>query len=54
MFAGQLTTLSRGPVIGTLAAITLWTLWARPLSARWRVTVFVVVVGAARSHWRAR
>ena len=44
MFCGQLTTLSRGPVIGSLAAITLWTLWARPLSARWRVGVFVVVV----------
>jgi len=45
MFVGQLTTISRGPVLGTLVAIALWALWARPVSARWRVATLVIVVG---------
>lgn len=45
MFAGQLTTISRGPILGTLAAVALWTVWARPINVRWRVATFVVVVG---------
>ena len=49
-FVGQIATVSRGPIVATLGCVSLWVVFGRQMTARWRVGVtvgIVVLVGAA-------
>jgi hypothetical protein len=49
-FAGQIATVSRGPIVATFGCVALWIVFGRAMSTRWRVSVTVgiavIVVGA--------
>jgi O-antigen ligase len=49
MFLGQLTTISRGPILATLVVIILWALSARPMRLSFRMAVLAVVLLLALS-----
>ena len=49
-FVGQIATVSRGPIVATLGCVSLWVVFGRQMTTRWRVGItlgIVVLVAAA-------